>query len=190
MADEVDRMRRRDLMALFGSAAAACSVGARAQEPRKMARVGVLSDWSPMLATKLVEPFVRGLQDCGYVYGQNITFEHRHAAEKYEILASLAAELVSLQPQVILAIGTPAAQATQKATTTIPIVFTRIGDPVGAGLVPSLARPGGNLTGVSLLYKETAAKRLEFIATAVPGAARVGVLWDPSFRPVAAEFRE
>ena len=97
---------------------------------------------------------------------------------------------MALHPDVILAIGTAAARAAKSATQTIPIVFARIGDPVGAGLVPSIARPGGNLTGVSLLYAETAAKRLEFIATAVPGAARVGVLWDPNFRNAVPELRE
>jgi putative ABC transport system substrate-binding protein len=130
------------------------------------------------------------MRDLGWIEGQNIAFESRHAAEKYETLPSLAAELVSLQPDVILAVGTPASLAAKSATQTIPVVFARIGDPVGAGLVPSIARPGGNLTGVSLLYAETATKRLEFIATVVPGAARVGVLWDPNFRNAVPELRE
>ena len=183
-------MKRRDLVTVLGAASAVWSLSGYAQAPTKMARLGILSDWSPALASQFVEPFVRGMQDLGYIDGQNITFEYRHAGEKYEILPSLAAELVSLQPQVILAIGTSAAQAAKKATEIIPIVVARIGDPVGAGLVPSLARPGGNLTGVSLLYKETAVKRLEFITTAVPDAVRVGVLWDPHFPPAVPEFRE
>ncbi len=161
-------MKRRDLLAVIAGAAITLPFSADAQQPARIPRIAVLSDWSPSLATKFVEPFVRGLQDLGYIDGQNITIEHRHAAEKYEILPSLAAELVSLHPQVILAIGTPAAQAARQATMTIPIVFARIGDPVGAGLVASLARPGGNLTGVSLLYKETAVKRLDLITTAAP----------------------
>jgi len=182
-------VRRRKFLALVTGTALAPSA-VRGQLPTRLPHVAILSDWSPIPAAKFMEPFVQGMQGLGYIEGQNIAFEARHAAEKYEILPSLAAELASLQPDVILAVGTPAALAAKSATRTIPIVFARIGDPVGAGLVPSIARPGGNLTGVSLLYAETATKRLEFIATAVPGAARVGVLWDPNFRNAVPELRE
>jgi putative ABC transport system substrate-binding protein len=182
-------MRRRDLLAFLGSATVACSVGARAQPP--MARVGILSDETSSLAAKTLEPFAEELRDLGYIEGQNIAFERRYAQEKDEILHSLAGELVRAAPNVIVAIGTPATQAAKNASQRIPIVFARISDPVGLGFVASLARPGGNLTGVSVQTRELAAKRLELLITAVPAVKRVGVLWDPrlpSSRPEVAEL--
>lgn len=168
----------------------AWSLSADAQQPTRVPRIGILSDYSASLAVKSFEPFVRGLRDLGYIEGQNIAFEYRHGDGNNAILPSLAAELVGLQPEIILAVGTPATQAAKGATQTIPIVFARISDPVGAGFVSSLARPGGNLTGVSTLQMETGAKRLELLTTAVPAAKRVGVLWDPNFPPAVPEFRE
>jgi ABC-type uncharacterized transport system substrate-binding protein len=129
------------------------------------------------------EPFAQGLQDLGWVEGQNVKFEPRSSTGKDEMLPRLAAELVSLQPDVILAIGTPAARAAKTASQTIPIVFTRSGDPIGLGLVPSLARPSGNLTGLSIQNFELDAKRLELLINAVPHIERVGALWDPNFPP-------
>jgi putative ABC transport system substrate-binding protein len=140
-------MKRRDFIKLIGSAAAVWPLGARGQQPTRVSRVGILSDYSPLLAAKSLDPFVQGLRDLGYLEGQNIAFEHRHGDGNNAILPSLAAELVRLQPDVILAVGTPAAQAAKGATQTIPVVFSRAADPVGMGLIPSLARPGGNLTG-------------------------------------------
>jgi putative tryptophan/tyrosine transport system substrate-binding protein len=160
---------------------------ADAQQPAGIARVGILSD-EISSSVEWYEPFAQGLRDLGYVEGQNIAFERRYAEGKTEILPSLATELVRLQPEVILAIGTPATRAAKSATQTIPIVFTRIADPVGFGLVSSLARPETNLTGVSDLMVETGAKRLELLNTAVPGAKRVGVLWASDYP--AAELRE
>jgi putative tryptophan/tyrosine transport system substrate-binding protein len=122
--------------------------------------------------------------------GQNVAFERRYAAENSELLPGLAAELVGLRPDVILAIGTRAARAAKSATQTIPVVFARISDPIGFGLVPALARPGGNLTGVSVQTREFAAKRLELLTTAVPHAKRVGALWDPNFPPAGPLLRE
>src|SRR6266851_5605521 len=130
----------------------ACSLSAGAQQPTRVPRVGVLSDEGPLLGATSFEPFAQGLRDLGYIEGQNIAFEYRYAEGKSDVLPSLAAELVSLQPDVILAIGTGAARAAKSATQTTPIVFTRVGDPVGSGLVPALARPGGNLTGLSMQY--------------------------------------
>jgi len=143
-----------------------------------------LSDEGPSQASKTFELFAQGLQELGRENGRNVTIDQRYAAGKYEILSSLARELVHLQPDVIFAIGTPAAQAAKTTTQTIPIVFARAADPVGLGLVSSLARPGGNLTGLSLQNFEIDAKRLEFLVTAVSDAKRVGVLWDPGFRTV------
>jgi putative tryptophan/tyrosine transport system substrate-binding protein len=168
----------------------AWSVSADAQQPTKVPRVGILSDESPLLAADTFEPFAQGLRDLGYVEGQNITFEQRYAEEKDESLPRLAAELVGLQPNVILAIGTPAARAAKTATQTIPIVFARISDPIGLGFVTALARPGGNLTGVSLQLTDIEAKRLEFLITAVPDVRRVGVLWIPWLPSGGPELRE
>jgi ABC-type uncharacterized transport system substrate-binding protein len=166
-----------------------CSPSAHAQQPKKIALIGILSDESPSRAESF-EPFAQGLRELGWVEGQNVAFEHRYAEGKNDIFPSLAAELVGLQPDVILAIGTGAARAAKSATQRIPVVFARVGDPLGSGLVPELARPGGNLTGLSMQYWELDAKRLEFLVTAVPDAKRVGVLWDPSFPTAGAELRE
>jgi putative ABC transport system substrate-binding protein len=143
-----------------------------------------------LAGAKAVEPFAQGLRDLGWVEGQSITVERRDASGNNGILPSLAVELIALQPEVILAIGTLAAQAAKRATETIPIVFVRISDPIGAGLVPSLARPGGNLTGLTVLTRETAAKRLELLVTAVPNAKRVGALWNPESPSAGPELRE
>jgi len=139
---------------------------------------------------KGLRAFARGLRDLGWVEGQNITFERRYAEGENKILPSLAAGLVALHPGVIVAVGTPAARAGKIATEKIPIVFARIADPIGSGLVPALGRPGGNLTGVTSLSRELAAKRLELLTTAVPGARRIGVLWDPNFPPDRPQLTE
>jgi putative tryptophan/tyrosine transport system substrate-binding protein len=163
------------------------SLSADAQQPTKVPRVGILSD-EIRSSVEWYEPFAQGLRDLGYVEGRNIAFDRRYAEGKIDVLPTLATELVRNQPDVILAIGTPATRAAMSATQTIPILFTRIADPVGFGLVSSLARPEANLTGVSDLMVETGAKRLELLNTAVPDAKRVGVLWDSDYP--AAELRE
>lgn len=182
-------MKRRDFIALVGA-----SIGrppsVAAQQSAGVPLVGILSDYSPAVAAKALEPLLEGLRDLGYTEGFNIAFEYRHAAVNYERLSSLAAELVRTQPQLIVVLGTPAALAAKASTQTIPVVFTRIGDPVGSGLVDALSRPGGNLTGTSLLTTtDLAAKRLQLLITAVPNAKRVGVLWDSSFISAIAEFK-
>ena len=152
--------------------------------------IGILSDEGPSRAPKTFELFVRGLEDLGWANGQNVTIEQRSAEGKYEILASLAEELVRLQPDVIFAIGTSAARAAKTATQTIPIVFARSADPLRSGLVPTLARPEGNLTGLSDQMVETGAKRLELLVMAVPDIKRVGVLWNPDYDSSGPEFSE
>src|SRR5215469_13073641 len=182
-------MIRRTWLVALALSLFAWSLSADAQQPTKVPRVGILSDESRAMATSF-EPIAQGLRDLGWVEGQNVTFERRYAEQKYEILQSLAADLIRVQPDVIVAIGTGPAWAAKSATSTIPIVFARIGDPVGYGLVPSLSRPGGNLTGVSLLTRELEGKRLELLITAVPDAKRVGVLWDASFPAAGPVFEE
>jgi putative ABC transport system substrate-binding protein len=184
------RIGRTKLILALALGLFAWPLSADAQQPTRIPRVGVLSDEGSSLAAKTLEPFAQGLRDLGYVEGQNITFERRYAEEKNEILPGLAAELARLQPEVILAIGTPAARAAKIATQTIPIVFARISDPIGAGLVATLARPGGNLTGLSVQTRELAAKLLELLIMAVPEAKHVGVLWDPSFLPSGPLLKE
>ena len=165
---------------------------ADAQEHRavKIPQIGLLNDQSVALATTQLEPFYKRLRDLGWVEGRNFTFERRNGAGKNEALPDLAANLVRLRVNVIVTIGTPATRAAKNATETIPIVFARVGDPVGSGFVRSLAQPGGNLTGVSILTVELGSKRLQLLREAVPGVTRVGVLWDPSFPPAAPELRE
>jgi ABC-type uncharacterized transport system substrate-binding protein len=169
-----------------------CLVGPLAVEaqPTKAPRVGYLSDESGSLGSASFEPIAQGLHELGYLEGRNIVFENRYADGKPEVLPGLAAELVRLKVDVIVAVGTPATRAAKNATETIPIVFTRIADPVTLGLVASLARPSGNLTGVSVLTLDLAAKWLELLTEAMPGVRRVGVFWDPTFPPAALQLRE
>jgi putative tryptophan/tyrosine transport system substrate-binding protein len=169
-----------------------CLVGPLAVEaqPTKAPRVGYLSDESGSLGSASFEPIAQGLRELGYLEGRNIVFENRYADGKPEVLPGLAAELVRLKVDVIVAVGTPATRAAKNATETIPIVFTRIADPVTLGLVASLARPSGNLTGVSVLTLDLAAKWLELLTEAMPGVRRVGVFWDPTFPPAALQLRE
>jgi len=182
------RMGRTRLSVAFVLGLSALSLSAEAQQPTRIPRVGILSDEMRSLPESF-EPFAQGLRDLGYVEGRNIAFEPRCSEHKDDILPGLVAELVSLQPDVILAIGTLAARAAKSATQTIPIVFARVADPIAFGLIPGLPRPGGNLTGLSLQLLDIGAKRLEFLVTAVPEAKRVGALFDAS-SPTAEELGE
>ena len=139
----------------------------------------------------LLETFRAGLQDLGYIEGKNITVEMRDAAGQTEQLGALADELVRLEVDVILAVNTPAAQAAKKATATVPIVITRVANPVKSGLVSSLARPNGNVTGLSLMHTELSAKRIELLREILPGLSRLGVLSNadnPGHTPQVAEM--
>jgi putative tryptophan/tyrosine transport system substrate-binding protein len=157
---------------------AACNrLPTRAQQPPKVPRMGLLSPGSPPL-TFTHQAFLQALRDLGYVEGQTVAIEYRWADERQERLPELAAELVSLDVDLILAAGAVAALAAKGATSTIPIVFAASNDPVGAGLVAGLARPGGNVTGLSLTATALSAKRLEFLKEAVPNAIRIAVLVD------------
>jgi len=163
---------------------------AEAQPSAKVPRVGYLSDESSSLGFATFEPMAQGLRDLGYLEGHNIVFEHRYAEDKTDILPGLAVELVHLKVDVLVTVGTSATRAAKNATDTIPIVFTRLADPVAMGLVASLARPRGNLTGVSVLTIDIAAKWLELLLEALPGVRHVGVFWDPTFPPAALQLRE
>jgi putative ABC transport system substrate-binding protein len=152
-----------------------------AQQPAKVARIGYLVTGSlESLETRmLLDAFRQGLRERGYVEGQNIVIEYRAADGKVERFPDLATELARLKVDLIVAQNTPAARAAQQATTTIPIVAAVMGDPVGDGLVASLARPGGNITGLTFLGPELVAKRLEVLKEALPRVSRVAVLWHP-----------
>jgi putative ABC transport system substrate-binding protein len=153
-------------------------VSAEAQEAAKIARIGFLAA-SLAVTPQLLEAFRQGLRDLGYVEGRNLVIDIRDAEGKLERFPALAAELVALKVDVILAGSTPHAVAAKQATRTLPIVFAAADDPVGSGLVDSLARPGGNATGLSLLAPELVGKRLELLKQAVPGVTQVAVLWQP-----------
>jgi len=155
----------------------------------KIFRIGVLSPGChpPSAALDL---FLQGLRDRGYVEGQNLAIEWRYSEGKAERFADLAADLVRLQVDVIVAMSTPAALAAQRATQTIPIIMVYVADPVGTGLVASLARPGGNLTGVSDMATDLSAKRLELLKEAVPTLSRMAVLWNAADPGMVLRFRE
>ena len=166
------RIRRRELLAALGSAAAWPLV-ARAQ-PAAMPVIGFLSSSSSILTTKRIASFSQGLSEAGYVASRDVTIEQRLAEGQYERLAELAAELVSRRVQLIAALASAAAFAAKKATTTIPIVFVGALDPVQAGLVASLSRPGGNVTGVTFISASLGAKRLELAREVVRNADVIG----------------
>src|SRR5215468_5659944 len=153
-------------------------VAVAAQQAAKVARIGWLGFEGRGAPRN--EAFLQRLRDLGYVEGRNVVIEYRSAEGKLERLPALAAELVALKVDVILAAGgTPTALATRQATGTIPIVFIGVSDPVSGGLVTSLARPGGNVTGLSVQTPELVGKWLELLTQAVPGVSRVAVLWQP-----------
>ena len=171
-------MDRRAFIGALAGGLLAAPLAAGAQPAPRNARIGYLAT---NLATTphLQDAFRQGLRDLGYVEGRNLVIEYRSAEGKPDRLAVLAAELVALNIDVIVAPGTPQALAAKQATRTLPIVFAVAGDPVGSGLVPSLARPGGNVTGFSSVTSDLVGKCLEQLTQAVPGVSRVAVLWQP-----------
>jgi ABC-type uncharacterized transport system substrate-binding protein len=174
---------RRELLAAMGGAAAWPLV-ARAQQPEKIPRIGIIDD-SPMW-----NAFRHALRDLGYLEGGNIAFDYAYGDGVPERLAEAAAALVRRPVDVIATYGTPASLAAKQATTTIPIVMISIGDPVRAGLVPSLARPGGNITGNTILGPDVGAKRLQILKEAIPTVSRVAFLWNPDNASNVLQFEE
>jgi putative tryptophan/tyrosine transport system substrate-binding protein len=172
-------VRRRDALAFVGGAAVAWPLAARAQQ-KAMPVIGWLAYGSPGPLAPFVAMFRQGLSETGYVEGQNVAIEYRWAEGHDDRLPGLAADLVARKVDVLVAAsGTPSALVAKKATSTIPIVFS-VGDPVGDGLVASLARPGGNLTGVSILAVELTPKRLELLSELVPQATVIALLVNPN----------
>ena len=175
-------MNRRDLF-ILGSTAIAWPLAARAQQ-KAMPVIGFISSGLPNWRHPSVAGFHQGLNETGYIEGRNIAVEYRWAEGKPERFPALAAELVALKVDVIVTHGgTLAALAAKRATTTIPVVFASVGDPVAEGLVDSLARPGGNVTGLSVVAPELIGKRLELLKQAVPGASLIAFLLKPDSMP-------
>ena len=181
-------MKRREFVGLF-SVGMLWPLTTRAQRPERTWRVGVLMAGSP--PNLFVSVLQNSLRDLGYIEGRNISFEIRFARERSELATQFAAELVRLEPDVIVAHFTPAAVAAKAATTTIPIVMAPAGAPVETGLVTSLARPGGNVTGLSSMAAEFGGKRLDLLRQVVPNLSRVGVLalsTNPFTRPFLSDM--
>jgi putative ABC transport system substrate-binding protein len=179
-------MRRRTFITLLGGAAVASYISwplaARAQQAGKLPRVGILSPGRSALPDSgviMVDAFLQGLHELGYVDGRNLILERHYADWQPERLRELAAELAGSGVDVIVALATPAARAAKQATGAIPIVALAVGDPIADGLVDSLARPGGNVTGTTFLGPELAAKRLQLFKDIVPGLSHVAALWHP-----------
>ena len=172
---------RRELLVMLGASALTAPLSSFAQQQGKVWRVGLLSGSSrpATMGNVSFSAFLQGMRDLGYVEGKNLVMEWRFADGKSERLPDLAAELVQVKVDVIMTTSAPATQAAQKATTTIPIVMTGTGDPVSSGFVKSLARPGGNITGLSTMTADLGPKHLEMLLSMVPNLSRVAVLVEP-----------
>jgi putative ABC transport system substrate-binding protein len=177
-------MQRREFITLLGGSVGLWPRAARAQKPFK---IGLLDTG---LGAAFAVPFIRKLGELGYVEGKNVIIERKSAGGNAELLPGFAAELVRQQVDVIVTAGTPAGFAAKKATSTIPIVLGANSDPVGVGLVASLARPGGNATGNSLMAPDLSAKRLDILHTLAPGISRIAILWDSSNPGMAERVHE
>ena len=184
-------MRRRDFISLISSAAATWPIAARAQEHSgKIPYVGWLVPGTRDNQEPLLEEYRRGMRELGYVEGRTVETEYLYADAQFDRLPGLAQRLVEHKVDVIVTVSTPPILAAKRATSSIPIVFAASSDPIETGVVTSLARPGGNATGLSLMSSELSAKRLELIHTLVPRVSRIAVLWDSSNPGMALRVRE
>jgi ABC-type uncharacterized transport system substrate-binding protein len=184
-------MTRREFITLLGGAAAAWPLAGWAQQGGKKHTIGILSAGNETAVIPTLNvAFFEALRELGWVEGKNIVFEHRYADNRLERLPELAADLVRLKVDVIAAAGTLAPLAAKRATTVIPIVMTAAGDPLGSELVASLARPGGNVTGMSLMAPDLGAKRLELLKEFLPRLSRVAVLWNAANPYSVLVFKE
>jgi putative tryptophan/tyrosine transport system substrate-binding protein len=183
-------MRRRDFIMLLGSAAAAWPLAARAQQPTKLPTIGLLVSGTPTTHGRWITGFVQRLRELGWIEGRTVAIEYRWAEGDSGRYAEIAAEFVQLRVGVIVTNGNAAVAAVKQATSTIPIVFPVAGDPVGTGLVTSLARPGGNVTGLSIQQTDTATKRLELLRQVIPGLRRLAIMANASNPAATLEMRE
>ncbi len=184
---QFDQLRRREFITLLGSATAAWPLAAVAQQP-KVWRIGVLALVPPTPA--ILSAFRNGMRERGYVEGQNLSIDVRWPQGSFDQDPSVVTELVNSNVDVIVAWATPTVIAVRRATSTIPIVMVGVGDPVGSGLIASLARPGGNITGLSVISVDLSAKLMELFAELVPGMKRVGVVHNPNNPGVTMMLRE
>ena len=173
-------MDRRAFIGTMTGALLAAPLAAEAQPTGKVYRIGFLGNSTEALEANLVGPFREGLRERGYVEGRDLTIEYRWAEGAYERFPALIAELIALKVDIIVTAGTPAALAVKRSTTTIPVVMAAIGDPIGTGLVKSLARPGGNLTGLVAIAPDLEGKRLELLTQIVPKLLSVAFLANPA----------
>ena len=186
-------MIRRMVVCLLITAILPAASFVEAQQPRKVPRIGVLFPGSPATFSHRTESFLQGMKELGYVEGKTITIEWRWAEDRVERIPDLAAELVRLNVEMIVANGTPAIKALKAATKTIPILMAVVGDPVGTGLVQSLARPGENVTGLSIIAPNLSGKRLELLGEIAPGASPVAAMLNPTnptYRPELQETQD
>jgi putative ABC transport system substrate-binding protein len=183
---------RREFIGTVVGGLLAAPLAAEAQPAARTPRIGVLLPGTPATATRSprMQAFYQSLRDLGWVEGQNVIFERRYAEGQYDRLSALATELARLNVDVIVTASTPPAKAAKSATTSIPIVILDPGDPVATGLVTSLARPGGNVTGVSSIAPDLAAKRLEMLKEAAPKTSRVAVLFNAAIPPAEIAMKE
>ena len=182
-------MRRRQFITLLGGAAA-WPIAARAQQTAKLPTIGFLGPNTPSLDSRRVGAFVQRLRELGWTEDRNVAIEYRWAEGRTERLAEFAAEFVRLKVDVIVTSATPPVIAAKQATSVIPIVFAAVGDPVGTGLVNSLARPGGNATGLSIQATDLAGKQLELLHEVVPGLRRLAIMANPGAPPAVLEMAE
>jgi putative ABC transport system substrate-binding protein len=182
-------MRRRKFIAVLGGAAI-CPLAGNAQQPERMRRVGMLMPWAEneQLARTSVTAFAQALGRLGWVEGKNIRIDNRFAADDPALFKTYAAELIGLSPDVILASTPPAVVALHQQTVTIPIVFVLVVDPVGLGLVQSLARPDANITGVGAIDPPIMGKWLQLLKEVAPSITRVAVIFNPDTQPYAGSF--
>jgi putative tryptophan/tyrosine transport system substrate-binding protein len=183
-------VKRRSFITLLGGAAATWPLAARAQQAAKLPTIGVLGAGTPSSWSHWVPAFVLRLRELGWIEGRNIAIEYRWGEGRSERFTEIAAELVRLKVDVILTAGAPSVVALKQATSVIPIVFAAAGDPVGSGLVASLAQPGGNVTGLSVQQTDLAAKRLELLREAIPSLRRLAIVGNVGSTGPVLEMRE
>jgi ABC-type uncharacterized transport system substrate-binding protein len=183
-------MRRREFITLLGGAAAAWPLAARAQQPGKLPTVGFLVSGTPASHGQWFAGLAQRLRELGWIEGRTVAIEYRWAEGRTERAAEIAAEFVQRKVDVIVTAGTAFVVAAKQATSVIPIIFAAAGDPVGTGLVASLARPGGNITGLSIQQPDVAAKRLELLREVVPSLGRLAILGNVGGPAVVLDMRE
>jgi ABC-type sugar transport system substrate-binding protein len=185
-----DRVRRRAFILALGGAAAAWPLAARAQQPATVPTIGFLGESTPPAQSERTAAFVQRLRELGWIDGRTVAIEYRWAEGRTERFAEIANEFVRLKVDVIVTSSTPAVIAAKRATSVIPIVFAITADPIGTGLVASLARPGGNVTGLSIQSTELAAKRLALLGEVVPGLRRLAIVANAGNPASALEIGE